>query len=721
MDGGPDGTVGRYGNTVAGQAWIGGSLQARDVHGTVNLNGALSRETLPVPRQLPAVPLPVLGRESELADLDTLFEAAVPLVALTGPVGVGKSALALCWSHRRASAFPDGQLYADLRLRADGPVDPAQPLAAFLRAFGVTAVPADLAEGAALWRSLAAERRLLLLLEDVLTADQITPLLPGSGGSLVIVTSRRRLTGLGAAGAARRPLGPLSREALTAILAARIGPSRVSAEPQAVHHIVGWCAGVPLLAGAVAARVEGRPGLVIATATRELEQRGGRLAAFDRMSGHVLRRALDDSCRLLSPEAAGLYRMLGLLPFADFTGDDAHAVSLIAAERLPAVLEELLEAGLAEELGAGRYRCSALVRLHARACVDEKETPGVQYEALCRLLDWYLATASAAEALLTPTHRNLRRDYVAPVPQPPFDQADPHGALDWLDRERHHLMRLVEVAAATGHDTVAWQLVDAMWPLFLRLRPYDLWIAAHELGLAAARRQGDQAAEARMLTSAGVGLYSVGRVGEATNRFTQALELARARADRRDEAQAWHGLGQSHRIAGRLAEAERCFHQALRLRLSIGYARGAALTRLSLAELLLAKGRPAEAVPGLLAAHDAFIELDDQYEAARALGHLGRAQRESDLPAEAEETLLRALDYFRETGSRHWQASILEELGQAVQARGRLSEALLRYRQSLDYFAEAGGDQELYQPDQQRLRQRIRMVEARSADATGPG
>ncbi|WP_236572983.1 ATP-binding protein [Streptomyces sp. GS7] len=716
-------------NTIGGSARLTGpTLQSREVHGGVHFHQVTAPPApgrLPVPRQLLPGPPHFTGREGDLTALDALLTekrragTGTPLVVVvSGSAGIGKTALTSRWlgGLSEAGAFPDGQLYVDLRGHSqDRPARPGEVLGQFLRAYGIDRIPAELAEQAALWRSATAGLRVAVMLDNALSAAQVRPLLTGAAGSLVVVTSRRRLTSLGVDGAAFHQLGLLAGPSAVELLARRIGAHRVDRERAEAREVAALCAGLPLALCLAGARLAARPQQSLAAMAGVLGEDGGALAALRAEGERAVRTVLDESYRSLPPDAARAYRCLGPAPVGTFDkGVAAVACGLTPAEIGP-LLDELIETNLVEDLppdridGAERFRLHDLVRAHANETAARQDAPGDRQAVVRRITDLYLARATAAEALLTPSHRRLRRTYAyEPTPSPVF--VDDGAALDWLDSERSHLMAMVRIAAEAGWHATAWQLVDGMFPLFLRLRPYDLWIEAHEIGLAAARRDGDREGESRMLTSGGVGLRGAGHHDTAAEWFAQALRGAQQDGDRRAQAQALHGLGQSHLLAGRWESAASHLTRALALREEIGQHRGAALTRLSLGDLALAEGRPAAAIDPLTRAREELLALRDPYDAARALALLGRAHaRASGDHDRAAELLDQALGEFTTTGSVHWQARVWEFLGQTAEERGDASRARDCYQQSLA----------LYEPvserDARRLRARL------PAPGTDPG
>ncbi|GGX53292.1 NB-ARC domain-containing protein [Streptomyces noursei] len=703
-------------NTIGGSAQLTGpTLQSREVHGGVHFHQVTVPSTesrLPVPRQLLPGPPHFTGRENDLAALDGLLAEKRPagtpfVVVVSGSAGVGKTALASRWLGRlsEGGAFPDGQLYVDLRGHSpDAPARPGEVLGQFLRAYGIDRIPAALAEQAALWRSATAGLRVAVMLDNALSAAQVRPLLTGAAGGLVVVTSRRRLTSLGVDGAAFHQLGLLEGASAVELLARRIGIRRVDRERAEAREVAALCAGLPLALCLAAARLAARPQQSLAAMVGTLGADGGALAALRAEGERAVRTVLDESYRALPPDAARAYRCLGLAPVVMFDKRVAACACGLSSEEIGPLLDELVENNLVEDLptdridGAERFRMHDLVRAHADETAAVADSPDERQAVVRRITDLYLATATAAEALLTPSHRRLRRTYACePEPPPAFD--DEAAALGWLDTERSHLMAMVRGAAERGWDPTAWQLVDGMFPLFLRLRPYDLWIEAHEIGLAAARRDGDREGVSRMLTSGGVGLRNAGHHDTAVEWFAQALDEARDSGDRRAEAQALHGLGQSHLLAGREERAAFHFTGALALREEIGHHRGAALTRLSLGDLALAAGRPADAIEPLTRAREELLAQHDPYDAARALALLGRAH--SQVPGDhalATRLLDQALGEFTATGSVHWQARVWEFLGQAAEEHGNAPRARDCYQRSLA----------LYEPVSERDARRLR-------------
>lgn len=677
------------GDRISGAVVQAGQIRDLTVYGQTVAPPAAT-PALPVPRQLPSASRHLLGREEDLAclesELGSVAGAGDVTVVVTGPAGIGKTALAVHWLRRHADRFPDGQFYADLRAHAaGGPADPAEVLGGFLRALGAAPAPCEAAEAAALWRSLTAARRIGVLLDNAATAEQVRLLLPGSEYAVVVVTSRRRLTRLGLGGAAFHQVGPLSRGAAVRLLAKGVGAGRVDREPEAAVLVVERCARLPLAVCLAAARIAARPAQPLAVTAEALGLESRRLAVLD-VGGEGVRHALDASFEALGAGAARLYRLLGLLPFSVLTPDVLCAVGGLEPAEAEPLVDELADIHLLEETEGG-FRLHGLVRLHAQAHADAIRDRAEGRVAVDRVLDRYLASTTAAEALLSPSHRTLRRDYAAEQASREREFADEAAALGWLEAEIERLAGAVRWAAATGRAATAWQLVDAMWPAFLRLRPAALWIELHRIGRTAAHSVGHRDGELRMLTSGGAGLRNAGATEEAAEWYAEALHLARAAGDPLAEADALYGLSQTHRTAGRLAEAADCLRTAADLREACGYLRGTALARLALGDVRLADGRPAEAVPVIADAYRDLTAVRAVYEAARALAFLGQAQAALGAYDEAGRCYAEALARFRASRARHWEARVLRLLADLARDRGDLTGAAARQQESASLYA----------------------------------
>lgn len=651
----------------------GPTIQAREVHGGIHYHRAAPAPVRPVPpRQLLPVPAHFTNRESDLEALNDLRATGLALIVVSGPAGIGKTTLVSKWLRALSTEFPDGQLYADLRGHSAGePVRPAEVLGQFLRGLGAGPPPTDAAELASLWRSLTADRRIAIMLDNSFTAAQVRPLLLGGPGGLVVVTSRRRLTGLRMQGAGFHQLDALGTAAGVELLTRGIGAERVAGELSSVHRLVALCAGLPLAVCLASARLATRPRQSVGALADALARNagGGRLAALEVEGETSVRKALDASYAVLSGGTARLYRTLGLLPVRTFDATIAAASCGESLEWAERRLDELVEANLVEDVGPESCRFHDLLRIHAHERAMGDDPSAAREEALRRFCDWCLYTATAAQERLTPVQFTLPRSY-AHRPDLPLPFTDDVAALGWLDSHRAQLLDAVRLAAGKGWYDTSWMLVDALWPLFLRLRHYTEWIEAHEIGLKAARQAGNKEAERQMLNSGAIGLGAAGHTEAATAWYRDSLRAAREAGDLRDEGQALLGLGACHREAGRPVDAVTYLNRAITVWEGCGYPRGAALARTTLGEIALATDAPDEAVDCFTRAHATLVAVNDPHDAARALAFLGRAAVRAGAYAEGMARMNEALEVFTCSGAAFWQARTLEMLGQSAAEQG---------------------------------------------------
>jgi tetratricopeptide (TPR) repeat protein len=676
-------------NDLSGSA-MGPVLQVGALHGDVRFGGAASGDTW-TPWQLPP-PVRIIDRVAEVEWLDRLRKRAQQedrpaLVVVSGLGGVGKSVLSLSWLHRLRPHFPDGQLYADL-VSPGGPVEPAEVLGRFLRGLGVAPerIPAAVDERVALYRSCLAGRRLVALLDNAVSAAQVRPLLAG-GQNVVVVTSRRRLPGLAVDGCSALQLEPLGTDDAVELLRFTLDDDRVRQEPAGARVLVDLCAGLPLAVRVAGARLATRPRRPITAMVLALKEERGRLKALAIEGDHNVTAALDLSYQGLPDTARRLYRRLGLHPGPHFGEGVARAAAgRESAPDAPDLLDQLLDASLLTEAGADGYRFHDLVRLHAAGRAREDETPEEAAAALRRILDYHLASATNAEAVLDPHHRSLPREF-GPEPVDAEDFAgDADAALRWLEDEQANLIAVARQARQTGHPRVTWQLVDAMWPLFTRRKHYDLWRAAHEEGLAAARECGDTAAQCRMLTSGGLGELDTGGHDRALAMFEEAAELFRESGDALGHARTLNYRGLAYQGLGRLDEAADVFARAAVECPRCGDVRAGGLARLNLADVALARGRHEEAAGHAAEARRVLLEHADPYNAARAATLLGRAHLGTGDAGAAEEHLGAALGVLHGMTAGFETARALEGLAEVAEARGLPELAAQRYREALGLY-----------------------------------
>ncbi|MGW7517394.1 tetratricopeptide repeat protein [Streptomyces sp. NPDC054796] len=629
-----------------------------------------------------------MGREDDLRILNGIRERrtrdAPQLITVTGAAGVGKTTLVVRWLGSLADSFPDGQLYANFRAStlSPGSQSPDEVLSHFLRSVGAAPpFPDRSADRIALWRTWTADARLAILLDGAVTAAQVRPLLPSSPDSLVVVTSRQRLTGLLVEGAVLHHVRPLQAGHAVELLSLTGGGDRVTGAPEAARRVVDLCDRLPLAICVAGARLATRPSWSVGTLADALSRGSGPLETLRVEGRPAVRLALDESYRGLPREVARTYRCLGMLPSACYSAHMTAAACRIRLAVAEGHLDTLVEASLLEDSGHDSYTFHDLVRAHARDRSGSEDSEEERRSRLLRFAGWCLTTATAAEALLAPSHRNLARTPAEPPSEPVAFEGE-KAALAWLEAHSAMLMDLVRECSAQGWHELTWQLVDALWPMWHRLRPVPMWVEAHDLGLRAAREAADRVAEGRMLTSGAIGLRHAGRLAEAADWHGKALRIAREDNDPRQQAQALNGLGTTHLERGDYGRAESCFAEAYELRLAVGYTRGAALSLLRLGETALALEDFPRAVGLFTRAHADLTAEGDTHDAARALALLGRAKCGAGDTADGEPLLRRALEAFRAAGSRHWEARAWELLGQCAEQREDGLEARDRYGRS---------------------------------------
>ena len=655
------------------------------------------------PRQLPASPLGFVGREDELVQLDSLlyppglpWPRPVVIAAIHGMAGVGKTALALHWGHRIAQEFPDGQLYTDLRGHSPrAAMTPDEALSRALRALGVPdrRIPAETEERAALYRSLLAGRRVLVLLDNAATPEQVRPLLPGSAGCMAVVTSRCRLSGLAARDGARRlNLDVLPVTQAVAVLAQAAGTARIDAEPAAAREVARLCGRLPLALRIAAERVASRPCSALADLAGELAGARNRLdllCAGDDDAAAV-RTVFSWSYQTLPPAAAGTFRALGLLAGPDFSAPAVAA--LIAADTATAsqLLEILARMYLVEDSGEDRYRLHDLLRLYAAECGFAEDTDEGRSAARRRVLDWYLHTAHAANSTIT---HDLQ---MPPIPLDPaaagcspLTFTTVRQALDWCEAEHSNLMASIRMAAETGHHDVAWKIPATLWSHFVIRTAWDDTITSHRLGLAAALQIGDRTGEARMLYFLGYA-YRVRHPDEAISYCHQALAIYRELDDRPMQAYMLSNLGLAHHELGRPEEAIGYCQQALTIQRESGDRLGQEWCLLTMSTVLRGLRRSEEAIDYCQQALDIFSELGNHLGEGLALNASARTHLDLGRFEEAVTTCCHALSVHREIGDRNGEVAALNTLSAAYQGLRRFREAIGYSRQALSIVRETG-------------------------------
>jgi tetratricopeptide (TPR) repeat protein len=643
------------------------------------------------PHQLRPDVTTFVNRQRELKLLDSAGQSG-GLVVLVGPPGVGKTASALRWAHQNQDEYDGGQFYADLGGTAR-PVPLAQVFGRFLRALGVAPqrVPIDPEEQAAMFRSLTAGRRLLMLLDNAASADQVRTLLPASPTSVTVATSRAQLGELIAEGARFIQVGRLDPPDGVELLVRTVGADRIMAEAEAADELVALCGGLPIALCVAAARLVSRPKWTVRKVVADLLDEHRRLARLSFSDDLSVKAVFDVSYQALSPPAARLYRLLGLHPGSDF--DSGMAAAVLATSRAEAeqLVDELVTASLLEEVAEDRCRFSDLLNIDARDRAHEEETPVERALCVRRMLDWYLTYATEAGRIVTPHRKGLRRDieYV-PVDQVVF--TGHNEALDWLDRERLNLLAAANAAFEQGMPAMTWQLADAMWGLFLFRTHYYDWMQFDLLAVTATQNGPDLAAEAEAQDRLGLLFHALGRNDEAQDHMRRAAELWRALDERHRMASSTERFGFTYLDQGRTERAIEHFTEALSGYREVGEQRSVGLALISIGRALIESGRFTDAIDSLqeACAELGTLETPDPYNYARALLALGRAETGAeDWPA-ARTHLDETLAAMRGMNSRLGEADACWALAELYEKSGVRIRAREYYRRTEVILADLG-------------------------------
>jgi tetratricopeptide (TPR) repeat protein/DNA-binding SARP family transcriptional activator len=664
----------------------------------------LTARPLVVPRELPADVTAFTGRTVELAELDFLLPAAGqepgaapgPMVisAVAGTAGVGKTTLAVRWAHRVARQFPDGQLYVNLRgYDPDQPVTPSEALARFLRALGVADVdiPLEEAERAARYRSLVAAKRLLVVLDNAASEDQVRPLLPGSDSVMVVVTSRDSLPGLVAVDGARRlDLDLLPQDEAVALLSALIGP-RANADPAAVEALAGLCARLPLALRVAAELAGARPGVPLAELVAELASEPSRLDLLE--AGGDPRGAVVSvfswSYRHLTPEAAHLFRLLGLHPGQHWDRYAAAALTDTSLAQARRQMGALARAHLIQPVGPGRHQMHDLLRAYAASLAATHDDDQARQAALARLFDFYLAASAAAANCLSPAYRTWRPD-PPPVSTPVPEFSDLTTAQAWLDAELPTLVRVAGYTVGHGWPDYSSQLGTTLHEYFVGTGHYTEGILIATYALNAANATDDRAAQASALRRLGTYHCQQGRLPEGIDCAWQAVVLARDLGDRLAQARAHYQLAVAQLFQGGYQHSARGLRQALALYRELGDQTGESNTLSAMGLICLWQGRYRQAVSQLRRALVVAREAGNQPGEAEALDSLGEACWQLGDYQQATGYAEQALTTSREIGDRYCEADALLTLGRVRHRLGQYDQALSYQHQALALYQEFG-------------------------------
>jgi DNA-binding SARP family transcriptional activator len=643
------------------------------------------------PAQLPADLAAFTGRSGELDQLTALLcseecPSAVVITAIDGMAGIGKTALATHVAHRVRDRFTGGQLFLDLHGHTEGidPLDPGDALDRMLRALGVPGdqIPRDAEERAAFYRTQLAERPMLIVLDNAASERQVAPLLPANPACVVLITSRRRLSGLEHA-------VPISLDVLppdeAALLFTRIaGAARVADSPALVHEIVERCGRLPLAIRIAAARLRSRPGWTVAHLAERLGDERRRLDELGHDDRGVAA-AFALSYRHLDDEQRRIFRLLGLHPGVD---TDAFAVAALAGApvaRVEQVLDDLVQAHLLTELTPGRFVLHDLLRAFAAETAAQEDPADERDAALCRLLDYYVSATSTAMDLADPAYARHRPAAPAPVAELPALEAK--SSTSWLEVELVNLAAAARVPVART-QTVVLARVLGRW---LSTRGHhDHALALHRAAIATARALGDQAAEAYALVGVGDCHSLADRYAEAGEAYLDALAVSETTGDSQASLLALAGLGDFHRLTDEHRPARERYHHALELARRLGD---------ELVELRALRGLGVGyAVTGdLPLANEHFVRAlqlarstGERGHEARSLASLAMTQRHTGNHEAAFQYAQRALDIVQDLGDLGAEISVRNEIGRNLRLAGDLDAALMHSQHALDIARSLG-------------------------------
>jgi DNA-binding SARP family transcriptional activator len=694
------------------------------------------------PHQLPTAIADFTGREEILdrvcaalspAGDDAAQTRHVAVVTLSGKGGIGKTTLAIQAAHLLRDAYPDGQMFAQLQEGEGTPRSPAGILERFLSSFGVppAAAPAALEDRVALYRSWLADRRILVILDDAVSIGQVTPLLPGSPGCAVIITSRNRLPG--PPGAQQFEIGALEEYSGMELLARVIGPSRADAEQDAVRDLVRLCECLPLALRIVAAKLAQRPHWRVSQMVQRLTDERRRLDELD-LEGVSVRATLSFSYAALGEQARRLLRRLSLLSAGDFASWVAAPLLDMDAVAAEDLLEDLVVSQLVEvrvtENGIARFRLHDLVRIYAVEQIAAEEPAGKRAAALRRLLGCWLFLAREAHRReyggdFSVLHGNGER-WELPADLVDALLADPIG---WFQSEHAALVPAILQAAQAGLDELCWDLAMTSVTLFETGSYLDDWRETHEAALQAARSAGNRRGEAALLYSLGI-LQLTGRIAGAARDLELSLQLFEQLDDVHGRGLALSGLAFVDRLSGDydaalsrcqlalaafqqagdlvgeahmlkdmaqiqmdrqdLRAAERLLQEALAVCRNLGARRVSAQTWHQFAELLLRQEQVEQAEESFRLAYAAAEESGDIVGQAYALLGLGRTRIRHEQLAAAEADLRTALDLAARAGDLLIQGRVLLALAELNEAAARPAVAMSQLQEALDVLGALG-------------------------------
>ncbi|WP_165956428.1 BTAD domain-containing putative transcriptional regulator [Kribbella antibiotica] len=673
-------TYDRIRSALAGQLGVDPGEGLRAAHLEVLRPGAPELPGLAVVQQTPSAPPDFVGRADELTTIGTALgrpgATCSRVVLINGIAGVGKTALALAAAHQLRAQYPDGQLYADLRGADAITPEPIQILGRFLRALGVPGrrIGTDAAEASALLRSELADRRMLILLDNAQDAAQIRPLLPGAGGSDVLVTCRRRLPDLATTYVV--DLEPLPHDDAVLLITATAGTRRLDGDRSGVSALAEACARLPLALRIAGARLATRRQWTVADLANRLEDGNRKLTELSLGESSVLS-SFDLSYADLSADAQRAFRLCSLHPGDDFSAESAGVLLGIPVAAADRVLEVLLEANMLLQHTKDRFRFHDLLGLYSRRLLAE-DAEGAA--ARTRLNAWYVEAVTAAINLV---HPQLVRLEAHPAPETFFrSKAD---ALAWLDAEAPALLAVVKDPGHSDSRSLSWRIVDQLRGYFLLRRDVDGWLLSAQAGLAAAEAAGDDAARVAMLINHSQAVGALGRDEEGLVQALTAYSLAVEIGWPAAAAYLAYLIGWFHQLRGKLADADLWNDRALDLTENDhGHLRAIVLNSLGMTRLYQGELQKAADLFG------AALQTSDsgpEWATLTIRGNLASAVRQLGEADRAAALLNEVLDAYHRRSYLRGELSTLDEMAKLYAQRGdgpaALQAALRAYELSI--------------------------------------
>ncbi|QWF78973.1 AfsR/SARP family transcriptional regulator [Amycolatopsis sp. CA-230715] len=645
---------------------------------------------VPLPRHLPAAPRLFTGRCDDLAHLTaSLTETgnAVPLAVISGAGGIGKTWLALHWAHQHLDRFPDGQLYVNLRgFDPSGePMPTVTALRGFLDALGIAIeeLPREWDAQIGLYRSVVADKRMVIVLDNARDTDQIAPLLPGSPACTVLVTSRNRLDGLVTGHGARSlTLDVLTENESRQLLARHFHWNRIAADPDAMAELLGYCAGLPLAVSVVAAHASHHPQFPLAVLAAQLRDQSGRLAALDTADASAsLRAVLSWSYHALSAEAATAYGLVSLACGPDISLPAAASLLALPTTSTLTILRELEHASLVQQHDPGRFRMHDLIRLYAAQRAERDLPEPVRSRALRRLVDFYLHTAFTGDRLLQPLLPPIQ------LPEPrdgyqPHHLEDQQTALAWFTTEHLNLLAAQRLTSAQGWAAASWQLAWLLTTFLYRQGRFHAALATWQAGQEAANELDDPSLHAGTHQLLGAIFAELGRYPEALHHLT----LAEQRDDLPAQAYTHHTLGWSWSLRGddrrALEHAARALGLYRTLGMPAGETRELTVTgwyRARLGDFAEARTQTETALA--LARHHQLREDE-----GLAIAILGFIAQHTGRHRDAVTCFHEARSVLHEAGNTYYEGTVLDAQGETYLALGESESARGAWEQALELF-----------------------------------